>query len=162
MLFCTKQDKEIYLPLQQKIWNAELGNLGIRGTKTVKRLVVRTESLKFSIESSFSKIALTPGWRFSLISVMTKQMPVIKNFTNAVLLSWELTCSGFVLRGIPVFLSASLTEKEEGSKTFFVVFRFCFGFFWLFFGVHRSVLAYVGSLLMLRYHQQYCTIAKLL
>lgn len=44
---------------------------------------MRTESLKFSTESSFSKISLTPGWRFSLTSIMTKQMPVIKNFSNA-------------------------------------------------------------------------------
>lgn len=43
---------------------------------------MRTEPLKFPIESSFSKIALTPGLRFSLTSIMTKQTPSIKNFSN--------------------------------------------------------------------------------
>lgn len=106
---------------------------------------MRTESLKFSIESSFSKISVTPGWRFSLTSIMTKQMPVIKNFSNA-----GSACSaaglGTDLVRLCLKRNTSLLNSffnEEGRKKIFVsflVWYFLVVVFWS--GIeHSSILA---------------------
>lgn len=116
---------------------------------------MRTESPKFSIEFSFSKIALTPGWRFSLTSIMTKQMCVIKNFSNV-----GSACSP---TGLETDLLRLCLKRNTSLNSFFNRERgreeenFCFVsnfFFWLlFFDTQSSVLAYTGNFSMLWYHQ---------
>lgn len=77
MLFCTRHEKKIFaFILKAKIW---IWGLTKRGAMNLRRLVMWTKSLKFSIKASLVRIALTPGWRFSLTPHTAKQMPVTKN-----------------------------------------------------------------------------------
>lgn len=91
---------------------------------------------------------------------MTKQMPVTKNFSNAGLVCSAGLGSDLLRLCLKRYTSLlnSFFNWESGREEE----HFCFVSSLMFFGLCSSVLAYVGSISELWYHQQYCVIAKLL
>lgn len=76
-------EEDIYPYFRGKNLKCRILGLTKRGVMNLRKLVMWTKSLKFSIKGSLDRTALNPGWRFSLMPNTAKQMPVIKNFSEA-------------------------------------------------------------------------------
>lgn len=76
-------EEDTYPCFRVKSLKCRIWGLSRRGVMNLRRLVMWTKSLKFSVKASLGRIALTPGWSVFLMPNTVKQMSVAKNFREA-------------------------------------------------------------------------------